>query len=299
MCKLWRSDIVEYLQGQILIILPPLSFSASKLYVDQKRIDSEFADELSKWVEQLSDSVYLSASLCYREDDDSRLAALQKLAEQSGAPMVATNDILYHHPRRRPLQDLLTCIRKQCTITQAGFELELNAERYLKSPLEIKNGFEKYPDAITKTIEIADRCEFSMTDIRYKYPSVLTRSGNSAEDELRVRTWEGAKKRYSIDKYPLGVPESVKKQINYELDIIEKLKYAPYFLTVYDMVKFARERNILCQGRGSAANSAVCYCLGITEVDPSRIEMLFERFVSRERNAVSYTHLTLPTSDLV
>ena len=129
MCKLWRSDIVEYLQGQILIILPPLSFSASKLYVDQKRIDSEFADELSKWVEQLSGSVYLSASLCYREDDDSRLTALQKLAEQSGAPMVATNDILYHHPRRRPLQDLLTCIRKQCTITQAGFELELNAER--------------------------------------------------------------------------------------------------------------------------------------------------------------------------
>ena len=283
MCKLWRSDIVEYLQGQILIILPPLSFSASKLYVDQKRIDSEFADELSKWVEQLSGSVYLSASLCYREDDDSRLAALQKLAEQSGAPMVATNDILYHHPRRRPLQDLLTCIRKQCTITQAGFELELNAERYLKSPLEIKNGYEKYPDAITKTIEIADRCEFSMTDIRYKYPSVLTRSGNSAEDELRVRTWEGAKKRYSIDKYPLGVPESVKKQINYELDIIEKLKYAPYFLTVYDMVKFARERNILCQGRGSAANSAVCYCLGITAVDPNQSAVLFERFISEAR----------------
>ena len=283
MCKLWRADIAEYLHGQILIILPPLSFNAPKVYVDQNKIDSEFADELSKWVEQVPGSVYLGASLCYREDDDSRLAALQRLAEKSGAPMVATNDILYHEPSRRPLQDLLTCIRKQCTISQAGFELELNAERYLKSPLKMKNGFEKYPDAIAKTIEIADRCDFSMADIIYEYPSVLTQSGNSAEDELRVRTWEGARKRYSIDRYPLGIPKAVQKQIKYELDIIERLKYAPYFLTVYDIVKFARERNILCQGRGSAANSAVCYCLGITAVDPNQSAILFERFISEAR----------------
>ncbi|MBH66779.1 MAG: error-prone DNA polymerase [Rhodospirillaceae bacterium] len=285
-CQLWRADVAEYALGQILIVLPPTSFDIPNLYMERKKVEEierEFSAELTNWAELLPGSVYLGTSLRYRGEDVSKLETLHELAQRTGVPMVATNDILYHEPSRRPLQDVLTCIRKQCTISQAGFELEVNAERHLKSPSEMLREFQEYPDAIAKTIDIADRCKFSLADIKYEYPSILTQSGHTAEQELKVRTWEGAKQRYSIDKYPDGIPKAVKKQLEYELTIINKLNYAPYFLTVYDMVSFARNNNILCQGRGSAANSAVCYCLGITAVDPSRSDILFERFVSEAR----------------
>ena len=194
--------------------------------------------------------------------------------------MVALNDVFYHHPKRRPLQDILTCIRKQCSISQAGFDLEANSERYLKSPFKMVRLFQNYPKSIANTDEIVQRCKFTLNELNYEYPDVLTQPGNTVEQELEIRTWEGANKRYPFKNYPDGIPPNVKTQLRYELDLINKLKYAPYFLTVYDMVNFARSRDILCQGRGSAANSAVCYCLGITAVDPSQSDILFERFIS-------------------
>ncbi|MDA9975923.1 error-prone DNA polymerase, partial [Alphaproteobacteria bacterium] len=194
-----------------------------------------------------------------------------------------TNDVLYHVPERRPLQDVLTCILEHCTIGAAGFRLDANAERYLKPSVEMARLFRNYPDAIQRTVEIAERCHFSLDDLRYEYPNVLAGAGRTVQGELEYRTWRGARERYPIQSHPNGVPDKVRAQLDHELVLIAKLEYAPYFLTVYDMVRFARSKGILCQGRGSAANSAVCYCLGITAVDPERSDLLFERFISEER----------------
>ena len=184
-----------------------------------------------------------------------------------------------HARARRPLLDILTCIREKCTIDAAGLRLDANAERHLKSAADMALLFRGHEAALAHTVEIAERCQFSLDELRYEYPDEVSPDGCPPQHRLTELTWAGAKSRY-----PGGVSQSVKTQIDHELALIAKLEYAPYFLTVNDLVRFARERGILCQGRGSAANSAVCYCLGITAVDPSRLDLLFERFISAERD---------------
>ena len=211
--------------------------------------------------------------------DEERLAKMHALAKQSGLPFVALSAALYHQSSSRPLGDVLCCIRHKTTLQEAGHLLARNAEQVLRTPQEMRRLWGDYEDAITQAAAITDLCDFSLSELSYEYPEEILSKGRSAIDELDYQTWQGADERY-----PDGVPEIVQGYLRKELMLVRKLSYAPFFLTVFDIVRFARSRNILCQGRGSAANSAICYCLGITSVDPARSEPLFERFVSEARN---------------
>ena len=268
-CDLARADVFQHGEGMLFVLLPP---DAPALP------DDRFADELRALAAAFPGRSYLAAQNLLQGDDDRRLARLAALAEDAGVPLVAANDVHMHEPARRPLADVLACIREHCTIDEAGFRLAANAERHLKSPDAMARLFRGYPEALARTVEIAERCRFSLDELRYEYPDEVVEAGATPQETLARLTWEGAKTRY-----PGGVPKPVKVLIEHELALIDQLGYAPYFLTVHDIVRFARERGILCQGRGSAANSAVCFCLGITAVDPSHLDLLFERFVSAER----------------
>jgi error-prone DNA polymerase len=224
-------------------------------------------------------NVRLMASRLYGPGDRRRLALLDRIGRDYGVPLVATNDVLYHVPERRPLQDVVTCIREHRTIQNAGRLLEANAERHLKDAAEMARLFRDHPEAVTESFAVLERLEFSLDQLRYNYPDEPTGNAASPQEALIHLTDEGARFRY-----PGGVPEKLRATIAHELALIAERQYAPYFLTVHDVVRFARSRNILCQGRGSAANSAVCYCLGITEVNPGTSDLLFERFISPERN---------------
>ena len=222
--------------------------------------------------------VRLAASMLYRGRDRARLVRLTELARAADVPLIAVNDVLYHHPDRRPLADVLTCIREKTTIDRAGRKLSPNAERHLKPPDEMARLFRDAPEAIAETLRLSEALGFSLDELRYEYPDETIDGFASAQDALAHLAYEGAAKRY-----PHGLPAKVRASIEHELALIAQIAYAPYFLTVYDIVRFARSQGILCQGRGSAANSAVCFCLGITEVDPDRADLLFERFISPER----------------
>jgi len=265
-CELFFDDVIAHAQGQILIALPP------------EAPDDDFELFLKQLRANMGGPVYLAAQHLYRGDDAARIAWLAGLAESCGTPLVATGDVLYHAPERRPLQDVLTCIREHTTIDEAGYRLEANAERHLKSPHEMARLFGHYPQALARTREIVDACRFSLDELAYDYPIDPPPEGLSVQEHLERLTWEGA-----AGRYPDGVPDKVRKLLEHEFELIRELDYAPYFLTVYDLVRFARSKGILCQGRGSAANSAVCFCLGITAVDPGKFDLLFERFVSAER----------------
>lgn len=193
--------------------------------------------------------------------------------------IVATNDVHFHTAQRRKLQDVLTAIRETTPLTHLGFKLFSNGERYLKTPLEMRGLFRDLPQAIHNTLKIADSCTFSPSELRYRYPSEWIPEGHTAQSYLEELTWKGVKSRYSDN-----IPLTVTKIVNHELSLIKKLQYADYFLTIYEIVEFARSKNILCQGRGAAANSVVCYSLGITAVDPIKLNLLFERFISEERH---------------
>ncbi|HEY7663943.1 MAG TPA: error-prone DNA polymerase [Xanthobacteraceae bacterium] len=223
--------------------------------------------------------VRLAASMLYRGNDRARLARRAETARRAEVPLIAVNDVLYHHPDRRQLQDVLTCIREHLTIEEAGRRLAVNAERYLKPPAEMARLFRAAPEAIAETAALDRALTFSLDELRYEYPDEMRAGFATPQDALVHLTWQGAAARY-----PDGVPESVRRSLAHELTLIAELNYAPYFLTVHDIVRYARSQNILCQGRGSAANSSVCFCLGITEVDPNLHNLLFERFVSADRN---------------
>ena len=222
--------------------------------------------------------VRLATSMLYRGRDRAWLTRMKELARAACVPLIAVNDVFYHHPDRRPLADVLTCIREKTIIDRAGRKLAANAERYLKPPLEMARLFHDAPEAIEETMALSDALSFSLDELRYEYPDEQVKGFGDAQDALVHLTYEGAARRY-----PQGLPDKVRANLEHELKLIAQLQYAPYFLTVYDIVRFARAQNILCQGRGSAANSAVCYCLGVTEVDPDRADLLFERFISPER----------------
>jgi error-prone DNA polymerase len=222
--------------------------------------------------------LYLAASHTYHGDDRARIAALAELGERCSTPIVATNDVLYHEPSRRRLQDIVTCIREKTTLREAGLRLEANAERHIKSPEEMARLFKGYEQALARTLDIVETCTFSLDDLKYEYPDEPVPPGSTPQQHLENLAWEGAKERF-----PDGISDKIRKAIEKELALIRELKFAPYFLTVHDIVAFARSKGILCQGRGSAANSVVCYCLGITAVNPTEVDLLFERFMSSAR----------------
>jgi error-prone DNA polymerase len=221
---------------------------------------------------------FLAVPLRRGPDDAAELARLTELARRVRLPPVATGAVLYHDRDRKPLQDALTCVRAGCTLETAGRRLDPNAERHLKGPAEMAALFAAAPEALRRTAEIADRCRFSLDELRYEYPEEVVPADVSAVHHLRNLTWEGAARRC-----PAGVPDKLRGLLEHELRLIAELRYEHFFLTVHDIVRFAESRGILCQGRGSAANSAVCWCLGITSVDPLQQDLLFERFISRER----------------
>ncbi|HSD91995.1 MAG TPA: error-prone DNA polymerase [Methyloceanibacter sp.] len=298
-CLLYLDDVAAHADGLIFIILPPHNFtlplSSPRLTgrpsnyrslddEGQRLLDARFRGhdklevELRRIRQALTAPLYLAARHIYRGDDRTRIAALAELARRAGLGLVATNAVLYHAPHRRPLQDVLTCIREKCTIHDAGLRLEANAERHIKCGQEMARLFKDYEDALERTVEIANACSFSLDELKYEYPDEPVPEGKTPQSHLEDLTWEGAAWRFRE-----GIPAHVRDTLQKELALIEELNYAPYFLTVHDIVHFARSRGILCQGRGSAANSAVCYCLAITNVDPTEIDLLFERFVSPER----------------
>ena len=224
-------------------------------------------------------SLWLAVAPVHRGDDRFRLEEAQALAEFVDVPMMAVNEVLYHMPERRKLQDVLTAIRLKTTVAEAGLALGQNAERFLKPPVEMARLFRRHPDALAETLRFAATLSFSLEDLRYNYPDEPTESGLPPQEELERLTWLGA-----AERYPDGLPDKVRTTILHELETVKALNYARYFLTVHDIVKYARSVGILCQGRGSAANSVICYCLRITDVGPHLIDTLFERFISRERN---------------
>ncbi len=242
----------------------------------------QFEAAFSRLARALPELRYIGASYRYRSDDVARINRLDTLARAHGLGILATNDVLYHIPDRRPLQDVMTCIREGITIQRAGFRLLANAERHLKSPAQMCRLFARWPHAIAATRKVADDITFTLNDLRYEYPHEIVPEGRSPMQELQRLTWQGAAARY-----PNGVPDKVREVLAKEFDLIARKDIARYFLTIRDIVHFAREEAtppILCQGRGSAANSAVCYCLGITSVDPTAHDLLFERFLNEARD---------------
>ena len=251
------------------------------LAVTPEPIDDTFEARLAAWAKAWPERLYLAVAPLHRGDDRARFNQLAAIGERAGAPMIATGSVLYHHPSRRRLQDVLTCVREGCTIDEAGQKLRANAERFLKTPEEMARLFQGHEDAVARTLEVVEACTFSLLDLKYEYPDEPVPPGKTPHQHLRDLTFKGARERW-----PKGVPTKIVKTIRKELQLIRTVKYAEYFLTVHDIVAWARSRPdpILCQGRGSAANSVVCYCLGITSVDPEAQDVLFERFISAERS---------------
>ncbi len=298
-CDISLAILAEHADGVRLILLPPADLdaeltvgvesnvvpfpngTAGRLSASPRELTASFPSILPHLAEQLPTLRHLAASYLYTGDDIARIERLDALAKANGLSLLATNDVHYHAPDCRPLQDVMTAIRHRTTVADAGYLLHANAERYLKSPAEMQKLFARWPHAIAASREVADACAFDLKELRYEYPKRAYPDGMTSQDFLVQQTWKGAEWRY-----PKGVDGKVRKTLEYELDLIGKLDIAPYFLTIKEIVDFARSRKppILCQGRGSAANSAVCFCLGITEVDPAEHELLFDRFISEERS---------------
>ncbi|RWJ00047.1 error-prone DNA polymerase [Mesorhizobium sp.] len=264
-CHLEWADLGTYGEGLVAVLVPDVG-------------DDECGLRLRRLRETFGDRAYMALTLRRRPNDQLRLHELSNLAAQMRVPTVVTNDVLFHEPGRRILQDVVTCIRHNVTIDELGERRERHADRYLKPPEEMHRLFGRYPEALASTLEIAERCRFSLDELAYQYPEERDDPALTPQETLEKLTWEGAAQRY-----PEGLPDSVRATLEHELRLIQRLGYAPYFLTVNSIVRFARSRDILCQGRGSAANSAVCFVLGITSIDPGRNDLLFERFVSEER----------------
>jgi error-prone DNA polymerase len=264
-CHVDWEDVAKWADGNLAILLPD-------------DVKGELSFELAKLKVIFGNRAYCALTRQFLPDEAKRLQAIDAAAWHAKVPTVVTNDVLYHDESRRLLQDVVTCIRLHTTIDRAGFLKERHADRFLKAPAEMLRLFAKYQPAVRLTLELAARCTFSLDQLTYSYPTEILEDGLTAQERLEKLSWEGA-----AERYPDGLPDNVATQIRHELTLIERLQYAPYFLTVESIVRFARSKGILCQGRGSAANSAVCFALGITAIDPVRQGLLFERFISEER----------------
>ncbi|MDR6667974.1 error-prone DNA polymerase [Rhizobium sp. 1399] len=265
-CILDITDVEAYSEGLLAILVPD-------------EADDIYAGQLRRVAAIFGDRAYVSLCLRRRPNDRLRLHNLSNMAARHRVKTVVTNDVLFHEPGRRQLQDIVTCIRNGTTIDDVGFDRERHADRFLKPPEEMHRLFADFPEALARTREIVDRCRFDLGQLQYQYPEEAIVPGLDAQQSLVKLSWEGA-----AERYPEGIPEKVRTAILHELELIREMQYAPYFLTVFNIVRYARSQGILCQGRGSAANSAVCYCLGITSINPETSDLLFERFVSRERD---------------
>ncbi|WP_309082809.1 error-prone DNA polymerase [Chelativorans sp.] len=265
---LLAEDFWEWGDQISLAILPDFQIPADETLAFLKSVKGRFKE-----------SAWLAVAPSYHGDDRWRLAQAAGMAEAVGLPLMATNDVLYHSAEQRALQDVLTAIRLNVPVAEAGFALEANAERHMKSRAEMAYLFRQYPEALAETLRFAESLTFSLGELKHNYPDEPTESGLPAQEELERLTWEGAK-----DRFPSGVSEHLKNLIRKELALVERKNYARYFLTVHDIMKFARSKGILCQGRGSAANSIICYCLRITDVGPDIMDHLLERFISEERD---------------
>ncbi len=294
-CDISLSMLAQHSEGVHLVLVPPddltssFSIEVQSNVIEMKSgssvrqaatLSAPFPELLPHLSTQLSTLRHLAASYLHTGDDIARINALDAMARGAGLTLLATNQVLYHAPQRRPLHDVMTAIRHKTTVAAAGHLLRPNAERHLKSPEEMVRLFERWLHAIAAARELADACTFSLDELRYEYPEETCPKGLEPQDYLEELTWQGAARRY-----PDGLPDFVRETLERELALIGKLDLARYFLTIKDIVDFARAQDppILCQGRGSAANSAVCYCLEITAVDPARHALLFDRFISEER----------------
>jgi error-prone DNA polymerase len=266
-CHIVFEDISQHASGLLAGIAPPACSEELPL------------EDAGRYRDIFGKAAYLLAELHGGPHDEYRLNWLQSLSQQTQLPLVAAGNVLFHIPDRKPLHDVLTAVRLRMSIAQAGEFLEPNAQRHLRPLAKLRKIYAGAPQALRRTLEVVEQCAFSLDELRYEYPEELAPAGYEPIQYLRQLTWDGAQ-----DRYPNGLPDHVRSLLEHELKLIEELRYEPYFLTVWDLVRFARERDILCQGRGSAANSIVCYCLGITAVGPERVDVLFERFISRERN---------------
>lgn len=279
-CRILLDDIRRFQQGLLCCI--PLSTESQLRHARtfQTGCPTEVpSDQLKVYQNMFADRCYALAELHHGAHDEQRLQRWIQLCEDLNLPLAAANDVHYHEATRRPLHDVVTATRCNDSLPNLHGELHVNGERHLKSPEGMQAVFRGHNRLLQTTVEIADRCHFSLDELKYEYPEELIPEGTTAANHLKQLSWRGAKKRY-----PNGVPEKVIDLLKHELQLIAEMNYEAYFLTVYDIVRFARSRDILCQGRGSAANSVVCFCLGITSVDPSRIDVLFERFISKERD---------------
>ncbi|WLR95381.1 error-prone DNA polymerase [Shinella zoogloeoides] len=265
-CLIDFADLSEHAAGMIGVLVPD-------------EADEACAMQLRKMAELFGDRAYVSLCLRRRPNDRLRLHGIASMAARFKVRTVVTNDVLFHEPGRRQLQDVVSCIRTRTTIDDVGFDRERHADRYLRAPEEMHRLFAEYPEALARGREIVERCSFDLSELQYQYPEEAIVPGLDPQQSLVKFTWEGA-----AGRYPEGVPDKVRKSLQDELELIRTMNYAPYFLTVFSIVRFARSQGILCQGRGSAANSAVCYCLGVTSIDPETNDLLFERFISQERD---------------
>ncbi|MEN2787818.1 error-prone DNA polymerase [Sphingomonas qilianensis] len=299
-CILNFDDLIDYCQDLLLIVLPgstaqdqeahrhPATYQFDDSADPPKPLlrlvpkpDADIVTTLKRLSRAAPDSVWLGAAMPHHGRDSRALVRLQRMARQAGVPLLATNDVLYATPAQRPLHDVLTCIREGTTIAAAGKRLETNAERYLKTPEEMARLFRDHPDAIAQTQVLLSRISFDLKQLRYEYPHEPVPEGWDAQTWLEHIAWQAA-----IERYPNYMPPKVIATLSEEFTLINARGYAYYFLTVHDLVAFARAQNppILCQGRGSAANSAVCFLLGVTSIDPMQHDLLFSRFVSEERD---------------
>ncbi|MEH6720627.1 MAG: error-prone DNA polymerase [Aurantimonas endophytica] len=274
-CLLTLPDLLEWGEGINLALLAPAALGGG---AEAEPVETAVAASLDALAEAFPQRVWLAAAPAHDGLDPRRLARAARLAGHCRTPLLATNDAFYHAPARRRLKDVMTAIAAHVPIAEAGTILTRNAERHLKAPREIERLFRHHPAAVENAGHFFSGLGFDLKSLSYEYPDEALGLIRSPEDELRFLAHEGAKWRY-----PEGVPENVTTQIDYELTIIAELKYEPYFLTVHHIVRHAREHGILCQGRGSAANSVVCFAIGITEVSPERAGLLFERFISSDR----------------
>ena len=266
-CYLYKADVYAHSEGSIFVVVPPLKITADF------ELPQKFKNEAAEYQQNLKD-LYIAASRTFTDGDAKRLYLLSEL----GIPLVATNDVHYHDPSRRELQDALVCIRAKRTIFNAGYLLHQNAERFLKPAAEMQRLFHAYPDAIENSLKIAAACNIDLKSLRYEYPDELVPEGMTADEYLEEITFKGAHEFFGEKLAP-----KLEKQLRFELDFVKRRGHAKYFLTVHDYVAWARAQKILCQGRGSAANSAMCYCLGITPVNPMKYRLLFLRFMSDDR----------------
>ena len=290
-CHIAFDDLLKWQEGLLLVVMPPHPdrpatslepltkfWNKNPGAENNKPVNTGLKSLLENLSAMAPDRIWLGAAMLHHGDDQRRLAYFKRLGAATGVPLLATNDVLYHCPERRELHDVVTCIREHTTLDEAGRLLEANAERHLKPADEMARLFRKAPEAIAETIRFAERINFKLDQLKYNYPDEPVPREKTPQQHLTDLTWEGAKSRYA------GViPDKVKAALETELALIHEMRIAAYFLTVHDIVSFAKSQNILCQGRGSAANSAVCYVLGITAVDPMQIDLLFERFISQER----------------